>query len=263
MGLLDKFFAQKSVNENPVLARLPEGLALFVIGDIHGRLDLLNNLLKKIDNISSDKDTKLLFIFVGDYVDRGPDSKGVIDRLLALAEGQNDQREVVFLRGNHEQVFLDVLNGDFQSFQPWLTFGGLQTLTSYEVFLRKIPTKPDDFEAIGEQLHEKIPDSHRQFLENTRIDYFLGDYYFVHAGVDPDKELMDQVIEDKLWIKDRFTESRRCYEKKIVHGHTVEDEPVNAPNRIGVDTGAYASDILTAAHLRDDQVEFIQTEPTA
>jgi serine/threonine protein phosphatase 1 len=234
---------------------LPVDTRVYCIGDIHGRYDLLATLIEKIKQDAGDFSGHVVMVYLGDFIDRGLFSMDVIDFILGDVQAGIDY---IYLRGNHEQTLLDFLQEDSVG-RSWLNFGGQATLASYGVAVAKIPTKREDFLEIQRQLRNNLPDTHYRFLLGTRLSYTLGSYFFVHAGVNPHYSLAKQSPEDMLWIRDEFTAFKKPFEKIIVHGHTVTDGPELRPNRIGIDTGAYASGVLTCLVLQSDQQRLIQT----
>jgi serine/threonine protein phosphatase 1 len=233
--------------------RLVEGKRIFAIGDIHGRRDLLDQLLKQIaehQKVSPADDT---IVFLGDYVDRGSDTKGVIDLILSLPSIWN----MVFLRGNHDQSLLDFLDDPLR-YRAWRNFGAPETLLSYGVR----PPRFDDaneFARARNELNRACPSSHLKFLNSLKLLYEDGDYLFVHAGIRPGIAIGQQSDEDLMWIRDDFLMSDRLFDKVVVHGHTPTEKPVRRPNRLGLDTGAHATGRLTAAILEGDKVSFLST----
>lgn len=233
-------------------ARAPDGKRIYAIGDIHGAADALDRLLEKIDKDAGGLDRAQL-IFLGDYVDRGPDSKSVVERLVNI---NKQHANAVFLKGNHEAVMLDFL-ADPEAALEWLEWGGDQTLRSYGV--AGALTKSGD--TLSEALAEALPKTHRDFLAGLSIKYRAGDYFFVHAGVRPGVAIDDQDEEDLMWIRKPFhdTPENKRPDLTIVHGHQPTKKPVDAGWRIGVDTGACWSGVLTAVRLIDDKRKFIST----
>lgn len=233
-----------SKQSEPLPVGLAEGHRLYCVGDIHGRLDLLQDIHRKIATDALEFDGVKLVVYLGDYVDRGPHSKQVIDCLVG-----NDfpDFETVFLLGNHEQVLLQFLDGkDASIAHDWFRFGGLSTLASYGVSVRGIPTSKD-LERLRAEFKEKLPATHLEFLGRLVSHYELGGYFFVHAGIRPKIKLHRQRLEDMLWIREEFLSSDLFHGKVIVHGHSVTEQPEVHHNRIGLDTGAYSSGILTCA----------------
>ena len=233
-------------------ASAPQGKKIYAIGDIHGRTDLLTRLLNLIADDAGGLDAAEL-IFLGDYVDRGPDSKGVVERLVSL---QREKPETVFLKGNHEAVMLDFIRDPLDTLH-WLEWGGEETLVSYDL-RDDLDVPGGDFAA---KCAEKIPPAHLDFLNTLSLYHIEGDYLFVHAGVRPGVALEDQREEDLLWIRERFHKAGRGERPPytVVHGHHPVDKPLDAGWRIDVDTGACWTGKLTAVALEGDTRRFIST----
>ena len=239
----------------PVTPYCPEGNRLYCIGDIHGRVDLLEQLHTLIAGDAEDYSGQKTVIYMGDYIDRGEDSMAVIDTLVNKSLIGFDS---VYLRGNHDQSLLDFLQ--FAEVGPgWLNHGGMTTLVSYGVKTAKIPAREEDYIELQEALVAQLPDQHLLFFQNTRMSHLSGSYYFVHAGIRPGVDLEKQQNEDLLWVREEFLAYRKNHEKIIVHGHSICDEPEVRSNRIGIDTGAYMSGRLTALVLEQDTQRFICT----
>lgn len=212
-------------------ARTPEGLRLYAIGDVHGCLDALERLHRAIaDDLAARPPVDWRIVHLGDYVDRGADSRGVIDFLLARMA---DDRRVLCLRGNHDEMFAAGLDGDPGAVHLWLTNGGDETLGSYGVPL----TGFLDALRAGRPGADAIPRAHRNFLDRLANSARFGDFYFVHAGIDPARPLDAQETEAQLWIREPFLTSGQEFEAVIVHGHTPVRRVAVRPNRIGIDTG--------------------------
>lgn len=237
-------------------AGLPEGLRIYAVGDIHGRDDLLAELHERIlaDAASAPSATNIL-IYLGDYIDRGLQSRQVLDRLTG---GRLPGFEHVFLKGNHELAMLQFL-GDAAFGKTWKYYGGLETLHSYGVQELTRTDDPAAFERAREHLLDRLPEAHRHFLETLEISREFGGYFFAHAGVRPGIALHRQIEEDLLWIREEFLQSGASFGKIVVHGHTPNEEVVIRPNRIGIDTGAYMTGVLTALVLEGQGRRFIQT----
>ena len=220
--------------------RLPEGIRIYALGDIHGRADLLRKMFAVIDaDIARNPVKRSIEVFLGDYIDRGPDSAQTLDLLIERSLG----RETVFLKGNHEAYFLEVLR-DPAKLEDWRQFGGLQTLMSYGVQPTLNPDSSEQADLI-DALTKAISDEHLSFLKRLKPSFVCGDFFFVHAGVRPGIPLNEQQETDLLWIRDEFLDSDENFGKFIVHGHTPVREPDIRPNRINIDTGAYATGNLT------------------
>lgn len=255
MKFLRTLFSEKP--QAPVREfRVPEGVRVYAIGDVHGRADLLQRLLRQIveDMEEHPGCDNVKLVFLGDYVDRGYHSKEVIETLLRL---EIAGAGIVFLAGNHEDMMLQFFDDPAVS-DLWLKTGGVATLASYGVML---PDSPD-IDALTEasnSLSEKMPVEHREFLEGLQEHYVLGDYLFVHAGLRPHIPLSAQRRSDKLGIRREFTDSDFAFDHMVVHGHTGVHSPQHLRNRIAVDTGAFATGHLTAAVLESDTVRFLST----
>ncbi|MEJ2373895.1 MAG: metallophosphoesterase family protein [Pseudolabrys sp.] len=215
---------------------------IYAIGDIHGRLDLLERAIAAIARDVAEHGPAALTVTVGDYIDRGPASRGVID-LLAQ---DPFAAPLVALKGNHEDM-LEAFLADPAVGPHWLDNGGLATLRSYGVDLRGQGRA--DFAAARDALRAALPPAHRDFLRGLRTWFSAGDYFFCHAGVRPGVALDCQREEDLIWIRGEFLASTEDFGKTVVHGHTPVPEPEVRPNRIGIDTGAYASGRLTCVVL--------------
>ena len=235
---------------------MPPGARIYAIGDIHGRLDLLQQLRAQIrrDAAAAGAGRQVL-VYLGDYVDRGMQSREVIDLLL---EQPLEGFEEVHLLGNHEdtmQRFLD----EIAVGSNWLHYGGNMTLRSYGI---QVPTGEVDqvqMERLQQELRTQLPVRHLAFLKSLRLSYEIGDYFFVHAGVRPGVPFAAQHPEDLIWIRDEFLTSRQEHGKRVVHGHSISEEVQVEANRIGIDTGAYFSGQLTCLVLQDDGHSFLQT----
>jgi serine/threonine protein phosphatase 1 len=233
---------------------VPDGVRVYAIGDIHGRLDLLDRLLRMINEDDAAREpARTELIFLGDLVDRGPDSVGVIERLLALARA----RRVRYLMGNHEEVFLRAVGGDLRALRFLVRIGGRETLLSYGVSEQEY--RGLDFDELMVLLQEKVPLSHVAFLSAFENMIEVGDYLFVHAGLRPGVAVEDQKTSDLCWIREDFLSHRDSFGKMVVHGHSITQEIDEQPNRIGIDTGAFASGRLTAIGLESDQRWYLST----
>ena len=228
---------------------IPEGVRLYAIGDVHGRLDLLDALLAMIEEDNRQRtDAEPQLVFLGDLIDRGPDSAGVVARAMEIA---NDVPGTRFLMGNHEEVFLKALDGDDRALRFLCRFGGRETILSYG--LDDAAYDQLDFDALMPVLIDLVPEQHRAFLAGFEDVVIAGDYAFVHAGIRPGVMLADQSPGDLRWIREPFLDHSGPLEKIIVHGHTITPEVEMRSNRIGIDTGAYASGRLTALGLQGSE----------
>ena len=236
-------------------ASTPPDTRIYAIGDVHGRADLLGKLQSRIArDAGRAQETRKVVVYLGDYVDRGPDSAGVIDRLI---DGPLAGLEQVFLMGNHEDFFLQFLE-DPDVGALWVRNGGDATLASYGLD-GAAECGAKDMAALSRSLHDKLPDRHLEFLKGLSVSHREGDYFFVHAGIRPGVPLDRQSEEDLLWIREPFLDSPDERDVVVVHGHTPVDVPEVHSNRIAVDTGAVWSGRLTAAVLRGRCKRFLHT----
>lgn len=254
--MLTKLFFRRQKASAP--ASVPDGRRLYAIGDIHGRLDLLEGLL---DQISRDEAARGgpagELIFLGDLVDRGPESAQVIDRLIVLKAERPDVR---VLLGNHEEVFLRALAGEAKALRLFSRIGGEETILSYGVSQQAYAQA--DYNELHHLLVEAVPPAHREFLDSCEDMVVAGDYVFVHAGVRPGIPLENQRPADLRWIRDEFLSTRAPLEKRVVHGHTISEDIVDLPYRIGLDTGAYRSGILSAMGFEAEERWILQEQGT-
>ncbi|MFC4292788.1 metallophosphoesterase family protein [Sphingorhabdus arenilitoris] len=249
-------FKQKSKPRPIDAAQIPVGRRVYAIGDVHGRNDLLKELLRKIlddDNARGPADMQI--IMLGDLVDRGPDSAGVIDTAMALKDWKPNTR---FLTGNHEEVFLDAVNsGDPKIVRFFIRIGGESTILSYPIS-RKDYLKMD-MKELAEKLPQIIPQRHVDFLTSFEDQIVIGDYIFVHAGIRPGVAIEDQEATDLRWIRGSFLNHKGDFEKVVVYGHTITKDVDESRSRIGIDTGAYDSGKLTAIGLEGGERWYLQT----
>lgn len=226
----------------------PRGMAIYAIGDVHGRMDLLARMLDRIDDeIARNAPSDWRIVLLGDLVDRGPWSRQVIDCLLARAA---DPRHV-FLAGNHDSGFLAFLER-MEARGTFLAFGGVATAASYGVAL---DAPLADAHAA---LVAAVPDTHRRFLRELKPSLHLGDYFFCHAGIRPGIRLEAQSVDDLQWIRSPFLEYRYPHPAIVVHGHTPCAAPEFCSNRINVDTGAFRSGLLTALVIEEESRRLLQ-----
>jgi serine/threonine protein phosphatase 1 len=234
-----------------------EGRVIYAIGDLHGRMDLLELLLDQIsqDALVAPGASKPVLIFLGDYVDRGPASKAVVDRVIALT--REAAFEVCALKGNHEQAVLEFLR-DPPSGAAWCANGGAQTLTSYGVDPPIVAADHAAWNTARNDFIDVLPADHAAFFADLRLTAIYGDYVFVHAGLRPGVPLEAQSETDLLWIRQDFLNAPGLFEKVVVHGHTPVDQASMGVDRINIDTGAYATGVLTAIRLEGDTRRLIQ-----
>lgn len=252
--VLKRLFSRKEAPAPPPAA-LPGGKRVYAIGDIHGRADLLDTLLEKIDADDRARGpAETALIFLGDLPDRGPASRVVIEKVMALAETRPN---TIFLKGNHEELMIRVWEGDRQTASTFHRVGGRETLLSYGVSAEDYDSW--DLGDVTEAAGRVVPEAHIAFLRGFRPSYRLGDYFFAHAGARPGIALDDQDEKDLRWIRSDFTESTADFGAVVVHGHTIRDDVEERTNRIGIDTGAYASGRLTAVGLEGTDRWYLST----
>lgn len=232
-----------------------DGYRAYAIGDIHGRLDLLDQLLAKIEeDIAARAPAQNLVIFLGDLVDRGPDSAGVVERLRTW---DPTCAKAVFLCGNHEEILLSVLAGERGMLADWLQFGGAACLASYGLSPGVIQ-RQSEADALA-AIKAAIPLEHQEFLSTFADSFRFGDYLFVHAGIRPGIDLPAQSPKDLRWIREPFLADPTLHEFMVVHGHTISDQVDERSNRIGLDTGAYRTGRLTAMGVENGYRWFFDT----
>jgi serine/threonine protein phosphatase 1 len=237
-------------------ARAPDGLRLYVIGDIHGRVDLLRQMHETIrEDAALANKPRQRVVYLGDYIDRGLESRQVVDLLL---DEPLAGFEAVYLMGNHEEVLLQFLE-DPAVGANWFFFGGDATLYSYRVAGASPTIDAAGLGQVQAAFQNGLPDRHRAFYQSLELQHRAGDYWFVHAGVRPGVPEAQQVPADLLWIRDEFLKSSADHGAVVVHGHTITPEPEVRRNRIGIDTGAYASGKLTCLVLDGAERRFLYT----
>ncbi len=241
--------------ERPPLPRrsFPDSAVGYAIGDIHGRADLLERLLDRLENETRDDGARRLVVFMGDYIDRGLQSRRVLD---LIASGRPYGFERRFLIGNHEQMLLQFV-GDPVGARGWLAMGGASTLASYGVAPPSLSASAKELLYASAALADRMPEVHQHLLMGLERMVELGSYLFVHAGVAPDKPLSQQTDDDLLWIREPFLTNTRPLSHCVVHGHTPVRTPLANGQRIAVDTGAYATGVLTAARLEGADTSFV------
>lgn len=238
---------------------MPEGLRIYAIGDIHGRLDLFEALLAQIDADNAHRppaDVRL--VLLGDLIDRGPASAGVIEKAMAL---KRSSAAVSILMGNHEEVFLRAIEGDVRATRLLIRVGGRATLMSYGFTDQEYQDL--DYDALTARLAERVPAAHVAFIAGFEDVVEYGDYAFVHAGIRPGVDLAQQRVSDLRWIRDEFLRHDGSHGRVIVHGHSITEDVDHRLNRIGIDTGAFASGRLTAIALEGEERWFLQTGEAA
>ena len=238
-------------------ANAPARTKIYIVGDIHGRADLLDKLLDLIidDIVQDSDDDEIVMAFLGDYIDRGPSSKTVVETLYQLKKKVGSR--IILLKGNHEDAMLKYLEGSDVG-PSWGDHGGRETLKSYGVTPPK-GDSVDDWGLARDALAKAVPKHHQTLLNSLELTKTIGGYLLVHAGVRPGIPIADQSEHDLLWIREAFFRKRHGLGKIVIHGHTPTETPTDEMDRIGIDTGAYASGVLTALKLQGDKRRFIQT----
>lgn len=228
-----------------------DGTVLVAVGDAHGRADLVTQLIGKAERRYEGREVR--FVFLGDYVDRGPDSRGVLDALIEL---QARRPDTVLLKGNHEQAMLDFI-ADPEEGEAWIEWGGEETMASYGV--ARAPGQ--SLEDLRDQFAEAMPDLHFALLMDLTVHHREGNLLFVHAGLNPDRALDDQREKDMLWVRDEWRKNGkgRFPGLTVVHGHTPVPKPENHAWRVNVDTGAVWSSRLTALCVDGGKRSFLAT----
>jgi len=245
----------------------PEGQCLYAIGDIHGRRDLLEQLIGLIEEDAKNlpEGTTQTLVFLGDYIDRGLQSKDVIEFLMSK---RLNAFQRVFLMGNHEEALLRFLN-DVSFGKQWVRYGGAETLYSYGFQPPNTRMSLDSHDAmqaahrawdkVWTEFRNRLPETHLKFYQNLQHYYIAGDYLFVHAGLRPGAPLEKQTVRDMLWIREEFLEAPDEFPQVVVHGHTPADAIHRDNRRIGLDTGAFISGKLSAVRLFGTEVSFLST----
>lgn len=231
------------------------GCRAYAVGDIHGRKDLLDQILAAIEaDLVARPVSKAYTIFLGDLIDRGPDSAGVVQTVKTLhAERPN----IVCLGGNHEEILVQILDGETGVLANWLKFGGAECAKSYGVDPEELRGMP---EASARALLQKaVPADHADFIRGMADTFRFGDYLFVHAGIRPGLAVEDQDRSDLRWIREPFLSDSKDHGLVVVHGHTITEQVEDRRNRIGIDTGAYRTGILSAVVIEDHQRRYLST----
>lgn len=246
-SMISRLFKRKRPIAAPQTPTVPEGVVLWAVGDIHGRLDLLEPLVEHmIVETAGSAASRTVAVFLGDYIDRGPDSRGVIRYLANLPKGAGIEWR--FLKGNHEEAMLGFLR-DPTTGPTWCEYGGDATLASYGLRLPQIKHKPEAWKHLADDLSHKVTALEREFLEGLELSLSIGDYFFAHAGARPGVPLEQQSTRDLMWIRNSFLDSEVQFEKIVVHGHTPTNDVYADRRRIGIDTKAYESGVLSALRV--------------
>jgi len=235
---------------------LGEGRRAYAVGDIHGRLDLLKQLIDKIaeDDLARGPAGRTDIIMLGDFVDRGPDSSGVLDYVMTLSQFWPN---VTCLQGNHEEVFLMAARGDEAALRFMTRIGGRETLLSYGATERDLDQMT--LGQLRDWLMAAVPEAHLNFIEGMGDRLTIGNYAFVHAGIRPQVPLDEQEARDLRWIRDEFLGFEEPHDYFVIHGHSITSGVDRRSNRIGIDTGAYVTGALTAIGLQGKDQWFLNT----
>jgi serine/threonine protein phosphatase 1 len=236
----------------------PPGTAVYAIGDVHGRDDLLARLHDGIiEDAARRRATRRVLVYLGDYLGRGNDARAVVERVLGW---RPPGWEIVALKGNHEELCLRFFDGDLRAGLLWFDYGGVDTLAHYGIPMAD-PAARDEATAaaLRDKLRDALPAAHLDFLRTLSTRHQEGGYFFAHGGVLPGVPLAAQRERDLIWIRKRFLLSGADHGAVVVHGHCISPEPDVRPNRIGIDTGAYQSGILTCLALEGETRSFLQT----
>ena len=245
-------FLRRGRTEKP-LPRTPRGYRAYAVGDVHGRLDLLEDMLARIQaDLAEHPPRRAILLFLGDLIDRGPASCQVIEKLRTY---RHPQLRPIFLMGNHEEVLLRLLAGERGILASWLRFGGTQCLASYGVDAAAFKSMSER-EALA-AIKKAIPETHRSFIADFADTVRFGDYLFVHAGIRPAVDISMQSQADLRWIRQPFLDDDSDHGFVVVHGHTISETVDERMNRIGIDTGAYRTGVLTGLVLEGDERRFL------
>ncbi|MGI4730520.1 MAG: metallophosphoesterase [Janthinobacterium lividum] len=245
------------------LPGIPRGRRCYAIGDVHGRLDLLRGAIAAIradmaDVTAAGPVERAYLVMLGDLIDRGPESRGVIEYLRTM---DTDWITPVLLLGNHEEAMLAAYDGDLDWLRRWAGFGGSETVQSYGV--PSVLLLKDDWRGYWQALRSAIPPEHIAFVRAFYDRFSLGDYLFVHAGVRPGVAVADQQPRDLRWIRDEFLTAADDFGAVVVHGHSISEEPELLANRIGIDTGAYRTGRLTILRLEGSERRIMEARSPA
>jgi serine/threonine protein phosphatase 1 len=230
---------------------------VYAVGDVHGRLDLLHAMDRLIaDDVAKTRPDRPTVCYLGDYIDRGPHSAEVITHLADRSVAGTAR---VFLKGNHEDRMLDFFDAPDVHGPTWMEHGGIEALASYALATGREPTG-GDWHALRDELRERLPAAHLQFLRSLRLAFVWRRFVFVHAGLNPERPLRAQDPHDLMWIKEPFLSSTREWSHRVIHGHVMGPEPVFRDNRIGIDTGASQLGRLTCLVVSDGPLRVLQAQ---
>lgn len=254
--MLSKLFRSRTHAAAPTTPTVPDGTVLWAVGDIHGRLDLLKPLVEAIvSDLRATVATRRMVVFLGDYIDRGPDSRGVLQLLEGLSAVQGIEWR--FLKGNHEQAMLSFLD-DPSAGPKWCEYGGDRALRSYGLRVPELTHRTEAWARVAADLRHKLAATEIAFLKNLELSVSVGGYFFSHAGARPGVALDRQSAKDLMWIRQPFLDSPVGFEQVVVHGHTPATNVFLDARRIGIDTKAYDSGVLSAVRLEGQKRDLLQ-----
>lgn len=245
--MLSRLFRSRTQVAAPTAPTVPDGTVVWAVGDIHGRLDLLEPLVEAIvADLRASSASRRVVVFLGDYIDRGPDSRGVLQLLAGLSDVEGVEWR--FLKGNHEQAMLAFLD-DPAAGPKWCEYGGDMALQSFGLQLPNLSHRTEAWARVAADFKHRLTAREFAFLENLERSVSIGDYFFSHAGARPGVALERQSADDLMWIRRPFLDSKAAFERMVVHGHTPTAEAHVDERRMGIDTKAYDSGVLTAVRL--------------
>jgi serine/threonine protein phosphatase 1 len=245
--MLSRLFRSRTQVAAPTTPAVPDGTVVWAVGDIHGRLDLLEPLVEAIvADLRASSASRRVVVFLGDYIDRGPDSRGVLQLLAGLSDVQGVEWR--FLKGNHEQAMLGFLENPSTG-PKWCEYGGDNALRSYGLRVPDLAHRMEAWARVAADLLHKLTERETSLLENLELSVTVGDYFFSHAGARPGVPLDRQTSEDLMWIRQPFLNNGTVFERVVVHGHTPTPRVHADHRRIGIDTKAYETGVLTAIRL--------------
>lgn len=255
------------LNGNPMnkiyttACHVPDDTIVYAIGDIHGYADILSEMHRLIyQDLDKHGAGQAHIIYLGDYIDRGPQSKQVLDLLIRVEEG-DDTIQRSYLLGNHEEGLLEFLRDPESQFgSMWMDWGGVSTMKSYGIDVQHTALSYQEMESLSKILKEKMGHAHFSFLSELFLYEKVGNYMFVHAGIDPEKPVEKQSKKDFTLMREPFLSWPAPLNPIVVHGHTITDQPEILPHRIGIDTGLYQGGCLTAAVFEKNTVRFLQAD---
>lgn len=255
--MLSKLFRSRTQVAAPTAPAVSDGTVVWAVGDIHGRLDLLQPLVEAmVADLHASTAARKVVVFLGDYIDRGPDSRGVLRLLAGLTAVQGIEWR--FLKGNHEQAMLGFLE-DPSTGAKWCEYGGDNALRSYGLRVPDLAHRTEAWARVAADLQHKLSAREIAFLENLELSVTVGDYFFSHAGARPGVALARQSAEDLMWIRQPFLNSQTAFEQVVVHGHTPSKAVHSDARRIGIDTKAYDSGVLTGLRLEGRERALLQS----